>query len=312
MPDYPPCERNREGRVRKETHFRLETYDLGLADIHGVDLDKLHALSVGVGWPHRRDDWQALRRTGHGFAALDRIGRIVGSAMWFPYGQDYATVGMVITSPRLQAFGAGRWLMDAVMAATGSRDLGLNATRAARRLYRDLGFSIERTVYQRQGEVSEEFRNPGPAKGLLREIEPGDLPGLSALDLLAFPADRVALLKYLLEISVGTALARDGHVVAFSLFRPFGRGYVIGPVIADNDADAIAVIAPYVASHAGCFLRIDTRQKEGAFADFLGRCGLPVYDTVTTMSRGRPYAPLESAPQSGRPIVYGLVSQTLG
>jgi GNAT superfamily N-acetyltransferase len=299
--------------VRKETHFRLETYDLALADINSVDLDKLHALSVGVGWPHRRDDWQALRRAGHGFAALDKIGRIVGSAMWFPYGQDYATVGMVITSPRLQAFGAGRWLMDAVMAVTGSRDLGLNATRAARRLYRDLGFSIERTVYQRQGEVAEEVRGPGPVQeGRLREVEPGDLSELSALDLLAFPADRVALLKNLLEMSVGTALVRDGRVVAFSLCRPFGRGHVIGPVIAENDADAIAVVAPHVAGHAGGFLRIDTRQKEGPFADFLGRCGLPVYDTVTTMSLGRPYAPLESGTQSGRPNVYGLVSQTLG
>jgi GNAT superfamily N-acetyltransferase len=305
-------ERGCEEQVRKQTHFRLETYDLVLADIDSVDLDKLHALSVGVGWPHRRDDWQALRGAGHGFAALDKIGRIVGSAMWFPYGQDYATVGMVITSPRLQAFGAGRWLMDAVMAVTGSRDLGLNATRAARRLYRNLGFSIERTVYQCQGEVAEEVRDAGPVQGRLREIEPGDLPELSALDRLAFPADRKILLKNLLEMSAATALVRDGRIVAFSLCRPFGRGHVVGPVIAENDADAIAVVAPHVARHAGSFLRIDTRQKEGAFADFLGRCGLPVYDTVTTMSLGRPYAPLESGNPNGRPMVYGLASQTLG
>jgi hypothetical protein len=87
--------------------MQLDSFKLELTDIAKVDLRKLHALSMSVGWPHRAEDWQFLVEFGRGIAALDAIGRVLGSAMWFPYGDDFATMGMVITSPRLQANGAG-------------------------------------------------------------------------------------------------------------------------------------------------------------------------------------------------------------
>ncbi|TIU57652.1 MAG: GNAT family N-acetyltransferase, partial [Mesorhizobium sp.] len=119
-----------------------------IADIEDVELERLHALSLSVGWPHRAEDWQFLRGSGQGFVALDEIGRVLGSAMWFGHGSGFATVGMVITSPRLQTLGAGQWLMKRVFEKVGGRDLRLNATRAARRLYLSLDFQPEKTVYQ--------------------------------------------------------------------------------------------------------------------------------------------------------------------
>ncbi|TGU31125.1 N-acetyltransferase, partial [bacterium M00.F.Ca.ET.152.01.1.1] len=94
--------------------------------------------SLSVGWPHRAEDWQFLRETGQGFVALDEIGRVLGSAMWFAHGAGLATVGMVITSPRLQTLGAAQWLMKRVFDRIPGCDLRLNATRAARRLYLSL------------------------------------------------------------------------------------------------------------------------------------------------------------------------------
>ncbi len=32
--------------------------------------------------------------------------------MWFPPREECATIGMVITTPRVQALGGGRWMMD--------------------------------------------------------------------------------------------------------------------------------------------------------------------------------------------------------
>jgi GNAT superfamily N-acetyltransferase len=71
----------------------------------------------------------------------------MGSAMWFPHGKDLATVGMVITSPRLQVLGTAQWLMKRVLFACRGRNLRLNATRAARKLYLSLGFRAEQTVF---------------------------------------------------------------------------------------------------------------------------------------------------------------------
>lgn len=93
---------------------RLKSFELIARDINDVDVSLLHALSIGVGWPHRPKDWDFLRRAGHGIVAVDGIGRVFGSAMWFPHGDDFATVGLVITSPRTQAQGNARWLMGPV------------------------------------------------------------------------------------------------------------------------------------------------------------------------------------------------------
>jgi hypothetical protein len=52
---------------------------------------------------------------------------------------------------------------------------------------------------------------------------------------------------------------------------------------------------------------VDTRHKEGDFMTFLQERGLRVFDTVTTMSRGRPFLKAKS----GEPSIYGLATQAL-
>jgi hypothetical protein len=73
--------------------FAIDAFEVRLSDIDTVELGQLHAHSIGVGWPHRAEDWQFLRNIGHGIAASDEIGRILGSAMWFPHGPAFATIG---------------------------------------------------------------------------------------------------------------------------------------------------------------------------------------------------------------------------
>ncbi|CAN7642621.1 GNAT family N-acetyltransferase [Rhizobium sp. LjRoot258] len=283
-----------------------------IADLNTTDLDQLHALSISVGWPHRAEDWQFLREVGEGIVAMDEIGRIMGSAMWFPYDEHFATIGMVITSPRLQSNGAGQWLMGNVLDRVAGRDLGLNATRAARRLYLSLNFTREATVYQCNGEAVAPPELDAPAGSVRRPLEPGDLDTIVELDKAAFGADRRILLVGLLACSEGIGLIRGGKMEAFSLCRRFGRGHVIGPVVATNDEDAIAVVHPHAARHAASFLRLDTREKDGRFSDFLSRCGLPVYDTVTTMSLGRRWLKVREGDAPRQPRTYALASQTLG
>lgn len=288
----------------------LDAYEMTLADIATVKLEALHTLSIAVRWPHRAEDWQMLREVGHGVAMLDSIGRLLGTAMWFPYGGAFMTIGMVLTSPRLQMMGAGRWLMKHVMAQAGHRAIGLNATRAASRLYTSLSFTPDATVYQCNGVAVAPGDAPLPPGASLRRAEPRDMTAMVALDTAAFGAGRAELLAHLMGSSRGTVLLRDGRPTAFALCRPFGRGHVVGPIVAADDEEAIAVASPHVTDHAGHFLRIDTRQEEGAFPGFLTRCGMPVYDTVTTMSVGRRWVPREHRP--GDAITYGLASQALG
>lgn len=285
---------------------RLQTYELMLRELNESDIDMLHQLSVGVGWPHRPDDLRLLLELGKGFAGCDKIGRMVASAMWFPIGDNLATIGMVITSPRLQALGAGRWMMNHVVKHCGGRDLQLNAPRVAYRLYDALGFKPVGVVHQHQGEAVDPGTLPVPSGAAIRPLEATDLGDIIALDKAAFGADRTAILTALLPYSSGTVLVRDGRTAGFALCRKFGRGHVVGPIVAGDSGDAIALTAPHVANHVGNFLRVDTPHGDGEFKDFIHQCGMPACDTVTTMSR-----PPRPQVDTGT-YTFALASHTLG
>lgn len=292
--------------------LHLDPFELTLRDIKDVAPERLHALSASVRWPHRESDWRLLLDLGQGLAAVDDIGRVVGTVMWLRYGADFIMVGMLITAPRLQEQGAGRWLMERAHELNRGAAFGLTATREARRLYRALGYGCEQKILRCQGEAAADGSAAGAsakAEGAVRAILAGDHESLLRLDRAAIGHDRSAVLRSLLATSQGYALVRNDEIVAFALCRPFGRGRVIGPVIAATESDAIAVSRPHVETHAGTFLRADTPACNAAFTKFLFASGLRVHDSVTSMGLGRaPYMP--SVP--GGPRRIALASQALG
>lgn len=291
--------------------LHVDVFEMRFADIHSVELSQLQALSIGVGWPHRGPDWQHALEVGHGYAALDEIGRVTASSMWFPYGDEFATFGMMITSPRLQANGTAKWLADRILADCAGRKLRLNSTRQAKRLYKSLGFRQTQIVYQCQGEAIA----PPPADAIaagrqLRPLEAQDIEAVIALDAPAFGARRGEALRRLFERSICYGLFEGERLVAYSMRRSFGRGHVVGPVIAYCDEDAIAVTHPHVVANAGHFLRIDTHFERSAYGNFVQQSGMPIYDTVTTMVTTD--AAGYGAPGIGQPVVYALASQSFG
>jgi ribosomal protein S18 acetylase RimI-like enzyme len=291
--------------VRKSV--RLKSFELVARDIGEVDVNLLHALSITVGWPHRTKDWDLLRRAGHGIVAIDGIGRVFGSAMWFPHGDDFATIGLVITTPRTQAQGTGRWLMEQVLERCGNRNLSLNSTHAADNLYVSLGFTKEATVYQRQGEVAPTIPALPALDGELSTLSNDKLEEITALDTRAFGTNRGKLLALLSENAAICTLRRGGEIVGYSMCREFGRGHVIGPIVARNDHDAIHLTAVHLKDLTGRFARVDTREQDGIFAEFLQQSRLRVSETVTTMSKGRPFLNRGN----NEPWVYGLAGHAV-
>ena len=286
---------------------RLKSFELVARDINDVDVELLHALSISVRWPHRPKDWDFLRRAGRGIVAVDGIGRVFGSAMWFPHGDDFATIGLVITTPRTQAQGGGRWLMDQILEQCGDRNLALNATHAAYPLYVSLGFATEAIVYQRQGEAPQTLPALPALNGELQALSSDRLKEITALDTRALGINRERLLALLAADASIATLSRGGEVVGYSMCREFGRGHVIGPTVARNDLDAVHLTAVHLKELAGRFARVDTREKDGVFAAFLQQSGLDIAETVTTMSKGRRFLNRED----NGPWVYGLAGHAL-
>ncbi|MCU0905925.1 MAG: GNAT family N-acetyltransferase [Rhodobacteraceae bacterium] len=292
----------------------LDPYELRAVPMTSADVPQLHALSVSVVWPHRPEDWDLVIRHGHGLVARDEIERLVGSAMWFPLGDSHAAVGMVITSPRLQEHGTGRWLMGLLMDQIGDRGLVLNATRPAYRLYISLGFMPLSPVFQHNGEVTavpDADQLPALPGTEIRPMAPQDHAAIRALDHVAFGLDRAAVVTEVIGLSHGTVLTRGGVVRGFALCRRFGRGHVIGPVVAETETEVLHLIAPIVAGHRGQFLRMDTRAPDGALRRFLVAHGLVHHDTVTRMVLGAPL-PAPGVAAGGQGRTFGLLNQAFG
>lgn len=278
--------------------------DLRLRDMTPGDLPAAHALSSEAKWPHRLEDWELMLGVGFGVVAeLD--GQIVGTTMGWPYGADAATLGMVIVSQASRGGGVGRKLMDAVLARLRGRPVLLNSTEDGAPLYRKLGFEPVGTIHQHQGAA---FSVPVTRlrKGeRVRPLGASDAAAIIELDRRATGLKREALVATLLESGQGVILDRGGEAAGFALFRRFGRGYAVGPVVSPDRDGAQALISHWLGSNAGMFIRVDTPGDSGLSA-WLDEMGLKEVDRVTTMVLGQ-------APARGDGVApYAIVSQAFG
>ena len=117
-----------------------------------------------------------------------------------------------------------------------------SSERHARRpaVYLSLDFQPEKTVYQRQGTVRQAgVAMDRPPTGVVRQLQDKDLPAVIASDALAFGVSRQAVIGALFAHSSGYGLFREDKLCAFALCRRFGRGHVVGPVVAANDEDTV-------------------------------------------------------------------------
>ncbi|WP_374443241.1 GNAT family N-acetyltransferase [Stella sp.] len=268
-----------------------------------ADLAAAHGLSQAVGWAHRLDDWRFVHRLGQGFAVTEGE-RLVGTGMFWPFG-GFATLGLVIVAPDRQGAGIGRRLMTGLLEAIGPRTTLLNATDAGAPLYEKLGFRATGIIHQHQGDAFAVPEAPPPDGCRIRPATAADLPAMTALDAAATGLERPLVLSALLGVAEAAILECDGRPVGFAVCRQFGRGRVVGPVVAADADAAKALLAHWMARHHGTFLRVDIPEPTG-LGPWLVAAGLPAIAPAITMARGAPPVPRPGA------RLFGLVNQALG
>jgi predicted N-acetyltransferase YhbS len=256
------------------------------------------ALSRQAGWPHRLADWETALAMSTGVVVLDNE-KVVGTTLTTRFG-GCATINMVIVAESMRGRGLGRRLMEAGLDGARGLPCRLVATQEGRPLYEKVGFRQVGDILQCQG-ICAAVEAPMDVEWM----QPGDLPEIAALDNLAFGADRSKLISYMKEIGRFAVIRRDGHVVGFSATRPFGRGEVIGPVVAENAEDARKLILFQMAVRSDRFLRIDT-PKDLGLSQWLAECGLVHVGGATAMQRGGKANP------SPRVKTFALANQAFG
>jgi GNAT superfamily N-acetyltransferase len=280
----------------------MTTRQIVLEEMTPGHLEGAVELSRQVEWPHRRDDWELAHSVSRGIVALEAQ-RVVATIMMTPYGDDAAAINMVIVDAAMRGRGLGRKIMEEALAKAGERTCYLTATQDGLPLYEKLGFVTTGEIVQHQGEA---LAASAPAR--VSWAESGDLARLEVLDRGASGHDRSALMKRLFERAKFAVIRDEGDTQAFSAIRPFGRGLVIGPVVARNGAEAKALIDFLLAHHQGKFVRVDTDVSTD-LAEWLTGRGLAHVGGGITMRRSMA-THRESKPAHHR--TYALVSQALG
>lgn len=276
--------------------------DVALAPLSRGHLEGALALSQEMSWPYRLADWAVALEFGQGFAIV-RDGALLGTALWWSYGESDASTGMIIVSRSAQGRGYGARLMDAILAAAGSRAIQLNSTAEGRLLYERRGFRPVGVIQQHQGIFA--GLSEASSSAQVRRARPGDFEAIARLDRAATGWTRTGMVECLVGVADVYILERDGAVGGYCMSRLFGRGHVIGPVIAENPTDARDLIETALVPLEGRFVRIDTSSASG-LGDWFVTLGLEQVGDALTMVRGNP------APPRGPAQRFALANQSFG
>ncbi len=268
------------------------------------DLPAAHGLTQALRWAHRLEDWQFMHRLGTGFVAEEN-GTVIGTGLCWKFGNAYASLGSIIVSPEQQGKGIGRELMNMVLEELGDRSILLCATPAGQLLYEKLGFVPTGTLNQQQGTMQQTAPIALTAGERIRPVAAGDLQALAALATRALGMPRDEVMAQVLNVAKGVLIEKDGEVLGFSMMRRFGRGHLIGPVVAPDTERAKALIAHWAAAYAGSFVRVDVTGESG-LSTWVESLGLALMEPGVTMVRGQ--APVSD----GTVKQYAVLNQAIG
>jgi GNAT superfamily N-acetyltransferase len=231
-------------------------------DVISIDADHCEAvwpLSVEAGWNQNVADWRFMLGAGRGFGCTGPDGKWQASALILPLGQKLAWISMVLVTRERRRGGLGTRLLkhciDEVRSAGAVA--GLDATEQGRPIYLPLGF---RDLYRISRWHFDHVKDAAvhPAPGIkLRPIGPADLPKLALYDRPLTGMERPAILAHLALRQPGRAwIAEDAgrKIAGFVLGREGRVATSLGPVVADNESIAVALIAKAAASSPGPFI----------------------------------------------------------
>jgi hypothetical protein len=132
------------------------------------------------------------------------------------------------------------------------------------------------------------------------------LSAVADLDQAAFGVSRQRVLQRLLRENKGYGLFEADRLVAFALRRAAGRGHIVGPVVAGEETQAIALVRRHFSDLDDQLVRLDAVRDSGLLTDFLTQSGLVVIETLTTMSKNVP-----QPAGSGPAMIFALAGPSL-
>ena len=220
-------------------------------------------LSIEAGWNQNVADWKFMLGAGRGFGLRNEAGVWQASSLVLPLGQKLAWISMVLVTQALRRGGVGTRLLkrciDEVRASGAVA--GLDATEQGRPIYLPLGFHDLYKI-ERWHLVGARDRIAPPPAIAIRLANLTELPALAIYDRPLSGMERPTLLTHLATRQPGRAWVAEtatGKLAGFVLGREGRTASSIGPVVADSEAVALALISRATTGVQGPFI-IDSPQ----------------------------------------------------
>jgi predicted N-acetyltransferase YhbS len=266
-----------------------------------------HCLTQQLNWPHTKQDWIFHVANGHGWVAIDDSGTVIGTSLIWFYGDNDATLGLVIVDNAFRGRGVANALMTHTLEAAGNRKIRLVATEMAVKLYENLGFASSKkiTIAQRQGVIHSAKPLHANNGAIVRVASEQDYESILSLDLKASGMDRSKVIISLLSSSSSYVLEKGDNISGFVMVRESGRGKTFGPLLASNETDAKLLLSRALSEHTG-FCRIDVPEDAEDLGLWLDQNGLPIIDSGLLMQNVN-----NDLFNQSNVKVYSLISQAL-
>ena len=251
-----------------------------------ADLPDAEALVREAGWNQVAADWEIFRALGTVYAARAG-GRVVATAATLPYG-EFAWISMVLVAGEQRRRGLGTRLLNRCIDALNEsgRIPVLDATPEGRPLYRALGFE-EAWGFHRLARGTAQHVRAGlalPGGTTIRPVADADWSGICAYDAAVFGADRGALLQHLRGRLPPAELVayREDRIAGFMLGRNGRSAAQIGPLVAEDDAVAQALLVRAIAAIESP-IYVDLADIKTGIRAWLAGCGFVAQRPLTRM-----------------------------
>lgn len=219
----------------------------------------------------------------YAIVAENENGEIVGSNYLWEYDSIRA-VGPISVSPNIQAKGAGRKLMDAVMErGAGSEGIRLvqdSFNTASMSLYAKFGFDVKEPLVRIEGVVKGNI----PADVEVRPIRETDIEQCADLCRNTHGIERTNELRHTPPFLTSFVAVRDGRVTAYASAPHF---WALNYAVAESDEDMRAVLtgAGNLSDDQPLSFLLPTRQTN--LFRWCLKQGMRVIKPSTLMSMGR-------------------------
>ena len=282
--------------------------ELVIRQMTRTDLDIAVEWAAAEGWTPGLDDVDAFYAADPGGFLMGFLGDApVAAISVVAYGPAFGFLGFYIVRPEHRGNGYGLTIWNAGIERLGDRTIGLDGVVAQQPAYRRSGFELAHRNIRFGGKAAVSAAlDPGVVE-IAADVPPSLIDGVAAYDRAFFPGPREDFIRHWVEPGERrTAVYVSDRVLrGYGVIRRCRSGYKIGPLFADEAAQAEALFAALSGPVGDEPVFLDVPEPNGEARRLAERHGLePVFETARMYRGPRPDLPL------GR--IFGITTFELG